>query len=439
MRRFVVVGAGLGGLAAAHRLEELARERGEALELVVLEESSRPGGVVGSETVEGALIERGPDLVVTHKPAALSLCERLGLGDRVVHPAPGRTHVLHRGRLTPVPSGFTIRERPRIGPLLGSSLLTWRGKFRALAGTATADEDESVAAFSRRRHGGEYYERLVEPIAGGLFMADLERLSLAAAFPPRTPGAGPPFATLRGGLGQLADALVARLPRGALRLGVRAERVLRDDDGFAVDVDGHLLRADGVILAVPAPAAAALIHQLAPDLSALLGEIPFASCATVHVAWPRDAVSLPESHGFFVPRTARLPLVAATLVHRKHPDRVPGERALVRAFLGGALHPEIADRSDRDLGTLATTVLGSLLRVRAPATWTHVVRHPRAMPQPPVGHSSRLARIGDRLALLPGLELAGGPVGAYGLPDAIASAEEAAARVLDRPAQTVRE
>ena len=450
LNKVVVVGGGVGGLAAAHRLRELSLERKSPLEVVVLEAAGRAGGVLGTETFEGVLLERGPDTIVTHKPAALDLCRRLGLGDRVAELASGASAVLDRGRLIALPPGFAILTATSRRALLTTPLLSLSGRLRALCepwvrrGT---EADESVASFVRRRFGDEFYRRLAEPVAGAIHLADLERLSLAAAFPrfqdlerehgrvsgiARSGAPAPalkPAATLRGGLGQIADALLSRLGLGTLRLRTRAERVLRDDGGLMVDIDGHLLRADAVLLAVPAVAAAALLRDLAPALAAQLRAVPFASCATVHLAWPRRAIARwPSLQGIFVPRSAATSLVAATFVSNKFPDRVPEDLWVVRAFLGGALHTDTPE-SDEGLAALAAAALAPLLDVREPFLWSRVFRHPSAMPQPAVGYPRLRSGIQMALETQPGLELAGGPLGGYGLPDTVTQAEAAAERL----------
>src|SRR3954469_3071866 len=188
MARVAIVGAGIGGLAAAHHLTRMAAERGLPLEVVVLEASDRPGGWLATERCEGALLEHGPDTLVTHKPAGLALCERLGLGDRLVFKPAGRIDILDNGRLLPLPTGFALAAPTRARPLLASPLLSWHGKLRALAEPwvrppFSGCADESVACFVRRRFGEELYRRISEPVVGGLFMADNESLSLAAPFP----------------------------------------------------------------------------------------------------------------------------------------------------------------------------------------------------------------------------------------------------------------
>lgn len=458
--RVAIVGAGIGGLAAAHHLGEEAARRGVTIEVVVLEASERVGGLLATEHSEGALLERGPDTLVTHKPAGLALCEQLGLGERVVFPPAGRIEILDGDRLLPVPAGFALLAPTRRLPLLASPLLSWRGKLRALAEPfvrAGGLDEESVASFVRRRFGDELYRKLAEPVVGGIYMADAERLSLAATFPRfaqlerergrrygsgeggarQRPGprarAAPPAATLDGGLGQITDVLTARLPAGSLRLRHPVERLVRDSRGFVVKLaQGPALAAEAVLVALPAHAAAPLLSELDPALATEMHQISYASCVTIHLAWPRRAVKrLPQSHGFFVPRTAASPVVAATFISTKFPERVPVGEVVARVFLGGALHPEAVDRADAELVDVATSTLAPLLDAREPPAWSRVWRHPRSMPQRTVGHPALAARLTIRLANHPGLALAGGPLGAYGLPDSIAAGEAAAGRLLD--------
>lgn len=423
--RVAIVGAGIGGLAAAHHLTLRAAESGCPLEVAVLEASDQPGGWVATERCEGSLLERGPDTLVTHKPAGLALCERLGLSGRLVYRPMGRIDILDHDRLVPLPAGFSL----------------------AVGADRSAEEpaDESVASFVRRRFGDEPYRQIYEPVVGGLFMADTEELSLAASFPRRTghgsaPGrppsgsAPPPAATLDGGLGQIVSALVDRLPAGSLQLGRKVEGLAREGRGFILKLaEGAPLAADAVLLALPANAAAALLSELDSPLAGDLGQISYASAVTVHLAWPNGALPRPpQCYGFFVPRTAGSPVVAATFVSVKHPERTPADQQVVRVYLGGALHPEAVDRPDAELVDLAARLLAPILELREPPLWSRVWRHRSAMPQRRVGHPAVVARLRERLADHPGLEFAGGPLGAYGLPDSIAEGEAAAERVLSR-------
>lgn len=426
--RAVIVGAGIGGLAAAHHLTLRSAERGSPLEVVVLEASDQPGGWLATERCEGSLLERGPDTLVTHKPAGLALCERLGLGGRLVYRPMGRIDIYEEdedGRLVSLPAGFSIAI----------------GADRSPGSEEPADE--SVASYVRRRFGDELYRRFYEPVVGGLFMADTEELSLAASFPRRAgPGSGParpsgppappPAATLDGGLGQIVSALVDRLPAGSLRLGQRVEGLAREGRGFLLKMaEGPPLAADAVLIALPAPAAATLLSELDSPLAADLGQISYASAVTVHLAWPWQAVErAPQAYGFFVPRTAGSPVVAATFVSVKHPERTPEDQFVIRVYLGGALHPEAVGRPDAELVETSADLLAPLLGLSEPPLWSRVWRHRSAMPQRRVGHPALVARLRARLDAHPGLDFAGGPLGAYGLPDSIAEGEAAAERVI---------
>lgn len=426
--RVAIVGAGIGGLAAAHHLTRRAAERGRPLDIVVLEAADRPGGWLATERCEGALLEHGPDTMVTHKPAGVALCERLGLGDRLVYKPAGRIDILDSGCLLPLPPGAALA--------LGADRPAGSGE----------PADESVASYVRRRFGDELYRRVYEPVLGGLFMADTEELSLAACFPPRADqgsapgrpsGSGPAAATLDGGLGQIVPALVVRLPAEALRLGRRVEGIARGDRGFVLKTsEGPPLAADAVLVALPAPAAAEILTGLDPALAGELGQIAYASAVTLHLAWSHQAVERhPQCHGFFVPRTAGSPVVAASFVSVKYPERVPADQLVVRVFLGGALHPEAIGRPDAELVEISERLLAPLLGLREPPLWSRVWRHRSAMPQRRVGHPALVARLRARVAAHPGLDFAGGPLGAYGLPDLIAEGEAAAERVLGRVVQ----
>lgn len=420
--RVAILGAGIGGLAAAHHLTVLATERGSPVEVVILEASDRPGGWVATERCEGSLLERGPDTLVTHKPAGLALCKRLGLDGRLVYRPAGMIDILQDGRLVPLPPGFSLA--------VGADRSAGSGE----------PPDESVASYVRRRFGEELYRRFYEPVVGGLFMADAEELSLAASFPrragpgsaPGRPAAPPPAATLDGGLGQIVSALVARLPEGSLRLGRRVREIARASRGFLIYMSEEPpLAADAVLIALPAPAAAALLAGLDPRLAGELGQISYASAVTVHLAWPRQAVDgSPQDYGFFVPRTAGSPVVAATFVSVKHPERTPADQFVVRVYLGGALHPEAIGWPDAELVEVSAGLLAPLLGLREPPLWSRVWRHPSSMPQRKVGHPALAARLRGRLAAHPGLEFAGGPLGAYGLSDSIAEGEGAAERLV---------
>ncbi len=462
-----VIGGGITGLAAAHRLVEEAVASGRDLSVVVLEASDRVGGQIRTERHGDLLLEAGPDALVAQKPAAVLLCERLGLGPelRSLGGAGARTEILHRGRLHPVPEGFLMMAPTRVGPLLRSSLFTWRGKLRMLcepfvSPRARSVEDESAASFVTRRFGREALERVAGPVVGSLFTADVDRLSVrlaaprffdlevrhgsvtrglmhAGAFGPRPFGHGTGrsgFVTLGSGLSRIVDALIERLPAGTVRTSARVDAIAPSpiDGAWSLALsDGRTISSEAVIHACPAPAAAAALRTHDAELADLLSRIRYASCATVNLAYRRsDVASPPRSYGFFVPKSEGLPILACSHVTEKFERRAPGDVAVFRAFVGGALDPGILGHDDDTLARITHDTLARIFAIGEAPVFSRVHRADGAMPQFDVGTGAIIAAIESRAAAHRGLFFAGSITGAFGLPDCIRSGEEAAERAL---------
>jgi oxygen-dependent protoporphyrinogen oxidase len=458
VRRFAVVGGGIAGLAAAHRLCELCSGSRHAPAVVVLEASERFGGLIRTERAGEALVEGGADSFLAAKPGGVELCERLGLGGELVRIDSGAagTRILVGGRLHELPAGFLMIAPTRFGPLLRSPLFSLRAKLRMMlerfVPRAREAADESLASFVVRRFGREALERIAEPVLASVFMADAEKLSVSAALPrfvemerafgsvtrgvrrrrgsaaDRPQGAGG-FAYLRSGTSRVVERLLEQLPPGAARAraGLRA---LEGAEGgrWRLRVDGGAeVLADAVVLACPTYASAPAIAALDADLSREIGRQSYASCATVSLSYKEGEIGRAlEGFGFFVPRSEGLALLAASFTSLKFPGRWRSGEVLVRCFLGGALHPALADLPESELGRLACEELGAVLAIRAEPRFMRVIRFPRSMPQYEVGFPERLRAIRERLAAHPGLFLAGSGMGAVGLPDCIRSGEEAA-------------
>jgi oxygen-dependent protoporphyrinogen oxidase len=460
--RIVVVGGGITGLAAAHRLVETSRADGRPLELTLLEARDRLGGTIRTEYIDGFLVEGGADSFISEKPWALALAERLGLGPRLRRTDDRfrRTYVVHAGRLHSLPEGFVLLAPTRLWPIVTSSLFSWRGKARMALDLVTprrrSDGDESLGSFVRRRLGREVLERVAQPLVGGIYTADPERLSLAATIPrflalerehrsliralrraasPRETASASGarwslFVTLAGGMGELVDALAARLPPGSLRIESPVGAVRRGPAGTAWEVrleDGSAVGAEGVILAGEAHRMARLVGELDPILARLLGEIPYASSAAVTLAYPRAAIRHPlDGFGFIVPRVEGRAAIACTFSSVKYAGRAPEGFALLRVFLGGALQPDVLRHEDDGLVRLAHDDLAALLGIAGAPVLSRVWRYPAAMPQYEVGHLDRLAAIDARLADLSGLALAGAAYRGVGIADCVRSGEESA-------------
>jgi oxygen-dependent protoporphyrinogen oxidase len=463
--RLVVIGGGIAGLSAAHRAVERARERGQGIELTLLEAGDRLGGIVQTERRDGFLVERGPDSFISEKPWALALCRRVGLEDRLVKTDDRfRTaFVAFGGRLHPLPEGFQLLAPTRLASLLRSSLFSWGGKLRMamdLLLPRGGDSDESLGAFVRRRLGREALERVAQPLIGGVYTADPDSLSLAATMPrflemerehrsvilamrraarrapaPAADASGARwslFVTFKDGMEELVQALAGRLPPGGVRLKERVTALERQGAGWRVaTAGGTRVDADGVILATEAYQAARLLRPADPALGHLLEDIPYASSATVTLAYRRDAIRHPlDGFGFVVPQVERRPVLAGTFSSVKYPGRAPEGHALLRVFVGGALNEAAVAADDGTLVTAARGELATLLGAEGEPLFTSVSRYVKAMPQYQVGHLTRVEAIESAARRLPGLALAGGAYRGVGIADCVHSGEEAAERLL---------
>lgn len=455
--KIAVIGAGISGLAAAHRVQELAPETN----LTIFEASDRPGGVLETVHRDGYLIERSADSFITKYPWALELCQRIRLADELIPTDETRRRalVVHNGELHRVPSGFVLMTPNKRWPILTTPILSLRGKLRVLAEPfaprrpASESGDESVGTFARRRLGDEAYERLVQPLLGGIHTSDADHLSLAATFPEymaqeqfhgriqrnatKQSDSGARygmFVAPRAGIGSLVDALVARLPSESLRLATPVTRFSRDGNQWQITSTEGTESFDATIVALPAPAAAKLFSDFDSELTADLSQVQYASCAVVCCAYRRDQFgSPPDGFGFVVPRIERRQIIAGSYASEKFPGRAPEEAVMIRVFIGGAIAPELAELPTNDLERIAHSELVSLMQITGNPLWTDVTRWPVSMPQYEVGHLERIRRIEARTLTHSGLALAGNAYHGVGIPQCVHSGEVAAEVVLKRP------
>jgi oxygen-dependent protoporphyrinogen oxidase len=331
-------------------------------------------------------------------------------------------------------------------------LLLPRGKVNA---------DESLGAFVRRRFGREALERVAQPLVGGIYASDPDKLSLTATMPRfkdmeqkkrsviyamwsaqreraknREAGSGARwslFVTLAGGMQELVDNLAQRLPQGTVRLNSPATDLKRNDDHtWRVTVDGkEIVEADAVILATPAFRSGALLAPIESEAATELKKISYASTATVSLAYRRENFpQVPSSFGFVVPAIEKRKIMACTFSSLKYPGRAPDDRILLRAFIGGSLQPELFSDDDRTMVQNVRDELATLLGVRAEPQFARIWRHPNSMPQYLVGHEARVKRIETTLQQFPTLALAGSAYHGVGISDCVRTGEEAAERVL---------
>ena len=479
--RIVVIGGGIAGLSAAHRLVELRDEKKFPLDMTLFEAGDHLGGVIRTMKQNGFLIEAGPENFITTKPAALALCRRIGLTDQLLptNEEHRRALVVHRGKLHPVPEGFLMLAPTQFLPFAMSPLFSWRGKLRMamelFLPAKKHNDDESLASFVTRRLGREAFERVAQPLVSGIYTADAYTLSLRTTMPrflqmeeqhgsiikamwcerraaararkERSGGTGSRggdsgarysiFVSFKNGLQTLVDALAARLPAGTVRINQRVARIApapgdTEEDGkphllYITLENGTRLEADGVIITGPAHHAAALVENFDTALAAQLSTIQYASSVVVSVAYRQSDVSHPlDGFGFVIPEVEKRSIIASSFSSVKFPGRAPEGHVLLRCFIGGAIRPDAYEWDDDRMVTAVRQEMKDLLGIEKKPLFTLVHRHYKSMPQYPVGHLKHIARIKEQLARHPGLLLAGNAYGGIGIPDCVQSGEEAA-------------
>ena len=459
----VIVGGGISGLSAAYYLA-----RG-GVPSTILESRPRLGGVIQTERIEGCTIEAGPDSFLSAKPAALELIRELGLADQVIgsNDRLRVTYVRKGGRLLPLPDGLMMMVPTKILPLLTTGLLGWRTKLRMgmelLRAPRPRPGDESVAEFIEEHYGAEAVDYLAEPLLSGIYGGEPSQLSVTSVLPrfvelanqygsltrgvlaarakagrgaPWARNPEPLFRTLKGGLGQLVDAIAGAISGKVEVRQCRAQTMQRAGTGFRIKTDdGGWLEADQVVVACEAHSGSALLAGVDGRLAELLGTVPYSSSMTVALGF--DSADFagpggtpPHGFGFLVPKKERRRLVACTWVGTKFSYRVPEGQVVARCFLGGMEDAGVLDEPDQAIAAMVVRELQEIVGFTARPRFTRISRWPRSMAQYTVGHPQRLAEIQARTPPSSGLHLAGNAYEGIGIPDCIRMGRQAAERIL---------
>lgn len=452
-RRVVVVGAGVAGLAAAHRL----LERGARV--TVLEASGRVGGKLLPGEIAGARVDLGAESMLARRPEAVDLAREAGLADRLRPPATATASLWTRGALRPMPKGHVMGVPGTATALSG--VLSDEGLARIerdadLPRTEVGD-DVAVGEYVAARLGREVVDRLVEPLLGGVYAGDAYRISMRSAVPQLFEAArthasltegvreiqarsaaasqtGPVFMGIEGGVGTLPLAVAesVRARGGDVLTGTPVTELRRTPEGgWRIVAGDRNLSADAVVVAVPAPAAARLLRAEAPRAAAELAGVEYASMALITLAYRRAETRLPEGSGFLVPPVDGRTIKAATFASSKWgwiADEDPG-LVVLRTSVGRHGETEVLRRDDADLVEVSRRDLKAATGLDATPVATRVTRWDDGLPQYPVGHHARVARVREHLAGLTGLAVCGAAYDGVGIPACIASAYAAADQI----------
>ena len=460
-KRIVIIGGGITGLSAAYRLTELQNEKNLDIEVLLIEKSDKPGGNISTVKKDGFLIELGPDMFFTQRPWALNLAERLGLENELVetNEAARGTYVVWQKKLLPVPEGFLMLAPSKIAPFLKSPLFSWQGKLRMIMDLfipKKALRDESLASFVRRRFGSEALERAAQPMIGGVYTADPEKLSLRATMPQfleleekygsvikgmlrrgknethgDTGARYSQFLSFKKGMQTLVDTIVSKLPENSVSLNESVTEISHSKETWTIHSQKRKIDAEAVIITTPSYHAASLIENIDPSLYGDLSSIEYASSAVIILAYKREYISHElDGFGFVVPDVEESDLVACSFSSVKFEGRAPDGHVLLRAFVGGALNPGICEMEDAIIIEKAEKEISQILGIKSAPEFTILKRYPLAMPQYHVGHVELVSKIREKISCHRGLKIAGNAYGGVGIPDSVHSGEQAAEAIL---------
>ncbi len=442
MGKTAIIGAGISGLTTAFALLEESRKRGTEADLVILEADTRPGGKIRTDSVDGYLCEWGPNGFLNNSPPTLELCSMLGVGARLVgasEAASKNRFLLLSGRLEPVP----------ISPpsFLRSPILPFWSRLRVALEPfiPRGKGEETVLEFASRRLGRGLATTLVDAMVTGIYGGDPGELSVDAAFPRlrrletnhgslirgaialarekrrkrKSEGGdrdGPAIQTgpsgsltsLRGGLGELIDALVQRIGLEKIELGTPVAAIVEAENGLEVRTSAGGIPVDQVVVTVPSYRAAPMLSGLSEELARGLEDFPYAPVAVVCLGFEAKKVTrTPEGFGFLVPGREGLPILGCLFSSSIYPGRAPEGRVLLRAMLGGRRQGRIVEEGEEILLSKTLELLRPVLGLEGDPELVRIYRYPRAIPQYTLGHLDRVAKVEALADRWPGLHLSG--------------------------------
>ena len=465
-KRIAIIGGGITGLSAVLELERLSKD----LEIVLLEGSNRLGGVLCSESYDGYAVEHSADMFTTDPSTALDLVKRLGHERDLLTtlPTEDRAYVATASGIEPIPRGLSLMLPGDVDAVLASKILSDEGKKRFLQEesipTKTSDDDESLESFAIRRFGQEVFDRLIQPLAGGIYTADPKTLSMQAtmqrfldmeqkhgsligaakAQAKNNRGASATsgaryglFRAPKNGVGTLIDWMVEAVEGAELRTNQKAVSVQRSDSGWTVKTKTNVWDVDGLIMATSAKVSGELLSPTSAGLGETLSTITAASSAIVVQAfeqsqfgWKPPSGEHFAGYGIIVPHSLGRRVIASSFSSNKFPGRAPEGKVLVRSFVGGALNAPLVDLPDDKLSQLALGELRTAVQLSGEAEWTKVFRWRNCMPQYTLGHLDRVAKIESMVEGLPNIQLAGNSYRGVGIPACIDSGGRASKQLL---------
>jgi len=446
--KVVVVGAGISGLACAHRLKQLG------CQVRLLEAREHAGGLIRTIRRDGFLFETGPQCP-RFPPSVWQLVGDLRLEHEFVAGDPKATrYVFRRGRLHPAPFS-------PIG-LITTRLLGLKSKLRILTEplrySRPPDREESLADFVERKFGREVLNNLVDPLISTVFFGDARKMGMESAFPAlvewersegsvvrgalrargsrrdaskstgsspsrpdrnqhslRVTDALPTLGSFRSGMGTLPERLAEELKAETwYKMPAASVVPLPESMGASKPAwqicltGGEPITAQYLVLAVPAHIAAGLLERSAPQLAWQLKAIEYAPISVVSSAYQRSKVANRlEGFGFMVPRHEGLHTICTFWNSSMFKERTPERTALFTSFAGRDTNGPLGAMTDEECARVVEAENAHILGISGEPVARLVSKDSMALPQYNVGHGRQVAEIYRILSTLPNLYLAG--------------------------------
>ena len=449
--RLVIVGGGISGLSSAYFL----LERKPSLDIIILESEKRPGGKIWTDRVDGFLCEGGANGFLDNRPRTLELTLKLAL-------TPLRSNATARKRY--IFSGRRLHLLPE-SPVsfFSSNLLSLYGRLRVLYEIFVPKgekADETLADFARRRLGQEAYEKLIDPMASGVYAGDPECMSLKSCFPriyelerrygsliralmklkkeaKKTgkkigPGPGGVLTSFYDGMGVIINTLKSYLGE-RLRTDSRVVSIGRKGDEYIVYISRNLeVGAEAVVIAAPAYAASEMLGDFDGTLSSVLKEISHPSISVVCFGYKKEKIKQPlDGFGFLVPNREKRKILGTLWDSSIFPDRAPEGYVLLRSMLGGVRASELAMQEEKRLIDVVMDELKDIMGIKVEPDFVKVYTHERGIPQYFSGHEKRLEVVDGIISRHRGLYLTGNSYRGIGINDCIENSYKLAEKIAD--------
>ncbi|NJD55639.1 MAG: protoporphyrinogen oxidase, partial [Nitrospirae bacterium] len=306
------------------------------------------------------------------------------------------------------------------------------------------------------------YQKLIDPMASGIYAGNPETLSLRACFPKvydlekrygglirgmlklqkekkkqgskEKVGAGPGgvLTSFHNGMGELIQSLKDILG-DRLRLGYRGTALDRKGKGYIQHFsDGSSFEADAVVLASPAYATAEILRNLDKKLAGIVAGIPYPSLSVACFGYKKEKFRGDlDAFGYLIPSREKRKILGTLYDSSIFPNRAPEGYVLLRSMVGGARASDLAMEQDPKLIGLIRKELADIVGITEEPDFVRIYRHEMAIPQYTVGHLERLKNIDAGLSRHQGLFLAGNAYRGIGVNDCIENSARLAEKIIE--------